>query len=384
MRIALAHDWLTGMRGGEKVLSLIRRLVGPSDIFTLLHVPGSCDVRIESGPIRTSFLDALPAVRRYYRYLLPLMPAAVRSLDARDYGLVISTSHCVAKAIPRSPRAVHLCYCFTPMRYIWDMGGEYGRAMGAGGLGLRLFGDSLRRFDRRTADNVDHFMTTSRYVAERIERIYGRRADVVNAPIDTDYFRPADDAGEREDYYLVVSALAPYKRVDVAVRAFTQMGRPLRVIGSGQQAAALRSAAGANVTLMGWQSDEVVREHYRRCRALVFPGEEDFGLVPLEASACGAPVIALGRGGATETVLDFDAGHPDGPTGLLYDRPDEEGLIAAVERFESLAGAFDPRRSAAWAARFNPQRFAAEFVESAWPVLQAAGLESEVPFREVS
>jgi glycosyltransferase involved in cell wall biosynthesis len=305
-------------------------------------------------------------------------------MDARDYDLVISCSHCVAKAIPRSARAAHACYCFTPMRYVWDSAADYRRQMGPAGWGLRMLSARLRAWDRRTADNVDLFLSNSKTVAERIARHYGRPATVVYSPIDADFFTP--DTSPREDFYLMVGALAPYKRTDQAIAAFAALDRPLRIIGSGPQWRRLRRRAPANVTLMGWQSDTVVREHYRRCRALIFPGCEDFGLAPLEAMACGAPVIAYGAGGATETVLDpvgqpvgqpgqpGQPGSPDGPTGLLYTPQTADALAGAVRQFERIGGVFQPDRLAAWARRFSQGRFIDEFRRALQPLLRVKGL----------
>jgi glycosyltransferase involved in cell wall biosynthesis len=341
-------------------------------LLTLVHVPGTCDRHIERMPIVTSFLNALPGVGRYYRYLLPVMPLAMEWMNAERYDLIISCSHCVAKGVIRRPGSAHACYCFTPMRYVWAQDDAYGGAMGLPGLALRASKPYLRAWDLRSARHVDRFMANSRNVAGRIRRTYGREADVVYSPIDTDFLTP--DGGPREDFYLMVTALAPYKRADQAVEAFARLGRPLRVIGSGQQLEALRKSRPPNVELLGWQSDEVVREHYRRCRALVFPGEEDFGLVPLEAMACGAPVIAYGAGGALETVLDAGTEGPDGPTGLLYAPQTVDALVAAVEKFERTEHVFHPRRLSAWARRFGPERFIEDFKRSLRQLLAAKGL----------
>jgi len=372
VRIAIVHDWLTGMRGGEKVLSLLCRMFPAADLLTLIHRPGSCDSDIERMNIRTSYLNRLPGMARYYRYLLPLMPGAIARMDARDYDLVVSCSHCVAKGIPRSPRAAHACYCFTPMRYVWDTAEDYRSQMVLGGWALRMLSARLRAWDRRSADNVDLFMSNSRTVAERIERHYGRSATVVYSPIDAEFFTP--DSGPREDFYLMVGALAPYKRTDQAIEAFATLGRPLRIIGSGPQWRTLHQRAASNISLMGWQSDTVVREHYRRCRAMIFPGREDFGLAPLEAMACGAPVIAYGAGGALETVLDSATPSPDGPTGLLYTPQTADALIEAVRTFERIGGVFRPGRLTAWARRFDRGRFIEDFRRALQPLLRLKGL----------
>jgi len=372
MRVALVHDWLTGMRGGEKVLSLLCRLMPQAKLLTLIHVPGACDRHIERMQIVTSFLNGLPGVRRYYRYLLPTMPFAIEWLNADQYDLIVSLSHCVAKGVIRREDSAHACYCFTPMRYVWAQGQAYRRGMGLTGLALWAGKGYLRAWDSRSARHVDRFIANSRNVAGRILRTYRRDSDVVYSPIDPEFYTPGPEP--REDFYLMVTALAPYKRADQAVAAFAELGRPLRIIGSGQQMDMLRRKCPANVSLLGWQSDEVVREHYRRCRAVVFPGEEDFGLVPLEAMACGAPVIAYGAGGALETVLDADASDPAGPTGLLYTPQTPEALASAVRRFERVQHVFQSQRLVAWAQRFGPRQFLEGFKRSLRPLLAAKGL----------
>ena len=372
MRIALVHDWLTGMRGGEKVISALCRLLPEADLLTLVHVRGACDRWIERMRIITSFLNDLPGVKRYYRYLLPAMPLAIERLNAGDYDLIVSSSHCVAKGIVRSPNAAHVCYCYTPMRYAWDQAQAYQRNMGLAGLALRALRGYLRAWDLRSAAHVDFFLADSRNVARRIWRTYRRTAEVVYPPIDTGFFTPSDEA--REPFYLMVTALAPYKRVDQAIAAFAKLSRPLRIIGSGQEMKKLRRTCPANVTLMGWQCDEVVREHYRRCRALVFPGEEDFGMVPLEAMACGAPVIAYGAGGALETVLDVRQQTAVGPTGLLYRQQTVDALVSAVTRFEQFEDRFERRRLVAWAKCFSEENFFERFKRAVRPLLRVKGV----------
>ncbi len=372
MRIAIVHDWLTGMRGGEKVLSLLCGLMPNADLFTLIRVPGVCDARIEAMPIRTSFLNRLPGVRRYYRYLLPIMPFAIEQMDASRYDLIVSCSHCVAKGIRRSPQAAHLCYCLTPMRYVWSQGEAYRDSMGLSGLALRMIQGFLCAWDRRSSRNVDLFLANSRNVSERIRRCYTRQSKVVHSPIDTAFFTPSSKV--REDYYLMVTALTPYKRVDQAAAAFAELDRPLRVIGDGPLIKDLRENAPQNVTIMGWQSDDVVREHYRSCRALIYPGEEDFGLAPLEAMACGAPVIAYAAGGALETVLDVNGESGFGPTGIRYAPQTVEALVSAVKRFEGNEQRFQRNVLTAWAQRFSPDRFLTQFKLAAETLLSEKNL----------
>ncbi len=373
MRIAIVHDWLTGMRGGEKVLSLICRLFPKADLLTLIHIPGVCDRHIEGMRIITSVLNDLPFVGRYYRHLLPVMPMAIERLPASEYDLVISCSHCVAKGVLHSPDCIHVCYCFTPMRYIWNAAEAYASQMGLSGLALRGLRAYLRAWDVRSSRHVTSFLANSRAVAERIRSCYGRSSRVVYSPIDTEFYT-ADGGVEREDFYLMVTALSPYKRVDQAIAAFGRLRLPLRIIGSGPEYRRLAWSLPGNVQLLGWQSNETVRDHYRRCRAVLMPGEEDFGLVPLEANACGAPVIALAAGGALETVVNIDCAGADSATGLLYTPESVDGLVRAVERFEQLHHRIDRHRLAVWAGQFGPERFIRELKEALGPLLAQKGL----------
>lgn len=363
MRVALVHDWITGMRGGERVLSRVCGLFPDADLYTLIHTPGAGDERIEQMHIVPSGLSKLPGVGRYYRWLLPVMPAVIGRLDLRDYELVISLSHCVAKGARVDPCAVHACYCFTPMRYVWARVGDEGRGR-LGELGLSLARGWLRAWDRASAAGVDVFMANSRNVARRIERCYGRSAEVVYSPVDTDFYTPEAGA-RREGWYLVVSALTPYKRVADAVEACGRTGRGLKVIGTGPEMAKLRRLAAGypGVELLGWQNDQQVRWHYRRCRAVLMPQEEDFGLVPLEAMACGSPVVAYGAGGALETVRD-------GETGVLYQEQDWTHLAASMDKLERLGLGQDVGRLVSGASGFGTAAFERRFLE----VLRSAGL----------
>jgi len=363
-RVALVHDWLTGMRGGEKCLEPACRRWPGAALFTLLHNRGSVSPAIEGLRPRVSWLGKLPGVARYYRHLLPVFPAAARWRIPADRDLVLSFSHCVAKAATPPAGVPHVCYCFTPMRYAWHMRDAYFGTGRSGRVKAAVIDRVLRRlrdWDRATADRVTHFVAISRTIRDRIRDSYGRPSTVIYPPVDTDFYTPT--TGPRDGYYLVVSALAPYKRFDLAVGACRKLGRELVVIGAGQDGARLKAVAGPGVTFLGWQPDAVIRDHFRRAKALLFPGEEDFGIVPVEAQACGCPVIAFGRGGATETVRPL--GGPD-PTGVFFGEQTVDAVADAIERFEREADRFDPRAARRQAVQFGARRYEDElfgFVE---------------------
>jgi glycosyltransferase involved in cell wall biosynthesis len=349
-KVALVHDWLVGMRGGEKVLELLCELFPNATLFTLVHRRGTVAPSIERLPIRTSFIQRLPFGRRYYRYFLPLYPSAARRLDVRDFDLVISSSHAAAKGVRPARDAIHVCYCHTPMRYIWDQYDQYfgpGRASLPVRAGMKLILGHLRRWDVATSGNVGHFIANSRTVQERIRRIYKRESTVIYPPVDVGRFplSLADDG-----FYLIVSALVPYKRIDIAVEAFTILNKRLVVVGSGPEEKKLRSLAGTNVEFTGWAPEADLAGYLARCRALVFPAEEDFGIAPVEAMSCGKPVIAFAAGGALETVSDKK-------TGLFFDGQNSGSLMEAVRRFEEMS--FDPR-----AIRNHAGGFARELCKS--------------------
>lgn len=361
-RVALVHDWLTGMRGGEKCLEPLCRRWPDARLYTLLHKPGSVSPAIEGTRILPSPLNALPRVDRYYRYLLPLMPF-VSGWRIPDADLVVSLSHAVAKSAKPPKGVPHVCYCFTPMRYAWHMKDAYFRKTGLVGQAkakaIDLLLGRIREWDRRTASRVTHFVAISNTVRDRIRDCYDRDAAVIYPPVDTDFYTPTYQP--RENFYLVVSALAPYKRFDLAIDACTKLGKKLVVIGSGQQAVKLKATAGPNVSFLGWQSDEVIRDHLRRAKALLFPGEEDFGIVPLEAQACGCPVIGFARGGLTETVKPL--GVAVEPTGVFFSEQNADAAAEAIERFERAADRFDPKAARRQAVLFRKERFEAELFD---------------------
>jgi glycosyltransferase involved in cell wall biosynthesis len=354
MKLTLIHDWLTGMRGGEKCLQPFCERFPDARLYTLIHAQGRVSAAIERLRPRTSWLQRLPDVTRYYRWLLPLMPTAANwRIPACD--LVLSFSHCVAKSAQPPPGVPHLCYCFTPMRYAWHMRDSYFGTKQRRGLKHRAIDAVLARlrdWDRATASRVTQFVAISRTIQTRIRECYARDSIIIHPPVDTEYFTPAPV--RREDFYLCVSALAPYKRIDLAIEACERLQRRLIVIGTGQDERRLRSLAGNRTILLGWRSDSEIRDHYRRCRALLFPGEEDFGIVPVEAQACGAPVIAFHRGGASETIQPH--------SGVLFAEQSIEGVIAAIEEFERRRDEFDPERARFASLPFAKERYVDELL----------------------
>ncbi len=350
MRVGLVHDWLTGMRGGERVLEALVALHPGAEIHTLVHVPGSVARSLEARPIRTSFVQHLPGAPARFRHYLPLFPLAVRLLDLRGYDLVISTSHCVALGARVRPPTCHVGYCFTPMRYAWAFERQYVSRVPPGGrLLARVVLGVLRRWDRAAGRRVPHLACISRHVADRIRRAWGREARVIYPPVRTGFFTPDGPPGEE---FLCVSAFTPYKRLDVVVDAFTRLGWPLTLIGSGSEEARLRRRAGPTVRFLGPLDDEAVRRAYARCRAFVYPAEEEFGIAPLEAMAAGRPVIAYGRGALAETCVE-------GLTGVFFKEQTAEALIDALRRFES--GEWRAEAIRAHALRFGEARFRTEF-----------------------
>jgi glycosyltransferase involved in cell wall biosynthesis len=347
MKVAVVHDWLTGRRGGEKVLELLLDLFPEATLFTLVHVKDASGPRIESHPIRTAFIQKLPFVGRHYRWYLPLFPWAIESLDLSGFDLVLSSSHCAAKGVVPPRGATHICYCHTPMRYVWDRFEDY---FGHGVKAKLLYGPMaarLRAWDRSSAARVHHFIANSTYVESRIRAYYDRDVEaVIPPPVDTDFYTPSDEP--RKSHFLVVSALVPYKRIDLAIEAFRGREEELLVVGSGPSRGKLQAVAPPNVRFLGWLPDEELRDLYRRSRATLLPGVEDFGIVPVESQACGTPVVALAQGGALDTVREGD-------TGVLFDEPTVESLSRAIDRVSSLRFNRDSLRE--WALGFSRGSF---------------------------
>jgi len=349
MRVALVHDWLTGMRGGEKVLEALCELAPSADIFTLIHTRGAVSPAIERHRIVTSFVQALPFARTQYRRYLPLFPAAIEQFNLDEYDVVVSSSHCAAKAVVAAGRARHICYCHSPMRYAWDQFDTYFGPARVGALKSRwLYAPMLRRlarWDAATASRVGRFIANSQHVAGRIRRYYDRQATIVYPPVDTAFYHP--DSSAPNSHFLIVSALVPYKRIDLAIDACGRAGVRLRIVGDGPDRQRLERQANGHVDFVGRVSDDEIRDEYRRATAVLMPGEEDFGIVPVEAQACGRPVIALGRGGALETVIH-------GETGILVGESTVDAWTQAIERFPKVT--FDAERIREHSLQFSRDR----------------------------
>ena len=366
MRVALVHDYLVqGVRGAERALAAIHELYPDAPVYTLLYDEQAMRPLCEGWDVRPSFLQRLPAARRLHKKLLPLMPLATERLPLAEYDLVLSSSSAWVKSVRFRPDAVHVCYCYSPARFLWFWSEEYVRTATRDPLSraiARALVGRLRRWDAATCHRPTQYVAISRLVQERIRRYFGRDSTLVHPPVDTDRFLPV---GEQEDYFLVVSALNPYKRVDLAVEAFNQLGLPLVVIGEGPERQRLQQRAGPNVRLLGRCEEEEVRYHVARCRAFLMPQEEDFGIAPLEAQSAGRPVIAYAAGGALETVVE-------GETGVFFPEQTPEALAEAVRRAESMQ--FSPEACRRNALRFSRERFQAEYQTEISRVLERKGL----------
>jgi glycosyltransferase involved in cell wall biosynthesis len=357
-RVAISHEWLTIPGGSEKVVMAILELFGQAEIFTSVYDPAPWPEAITGRPVHTSFLNRVPRASSIYPKLLPFMDRAFRSFDLTGRDLVISSNHACAKNVRKPEGVPHLCYCHTPMRYAWDPTFLAGEQLGTvPRIAFGALAPHLRRCDRARAQlpgGPDLILANSSFVAERVRRYWGREATVVHPPVEVD--RYAAVAHEPEDYYLFFGRLVPYKRADLAVAACRELGRPLKVVGDGRGMDAVRAIAGPRTEFLGHVADRELPGLLAGARALLFPGEEDFGIVPVEVQAAGLPVIAYGSGGVRDSVLD-------GVTGVLYEDPGVRGLTGAIERFESLS--FDDGELRAQAARFSPERFALEFAAAA-------------------
>ncbi len=355
LKIAVIHDWLTGMRGGEKVLEIIFEIFPDADLFTLLYNKGSVSPLIADRNIYTSFIDRLPFKSKKYRHYLPLFPTAIELFDFKEYDLIVSTSHCVAKGVRTPPNTLHISYIHSPMRYVWDMYEDYfgnDKINFLQKMIIPLFANYLRMWDVSSSNRVDYFIANSQHVANRIKKYYRREAEVIHPPVNTQAFKKSEIT---EDFYLVISALVPYKKIDLAVETFNQNNKSLVVVGDGPEKTNLIKTAKKNIKFVSEIKSEELNEYYSKCKALIFPGEEDFGIVPVEAQSCGKPVIAFARGGALETVVGYDGTNEKQCSGMFFNRQTTESLTSAIEDFENLncdAGFINEH-----AQKFNRGRF---------------------------
>jgi glycosyltransferase involved in cell wall biosynthesis len=348
MKVALVHYWLVTMRGGEKVLEELCALYPDADIFTHVIDPDRVSDTIKSRRITTSFIARLPGAKRHYQKYLPLMPMALEQFDLRGYDLVISSESGPAKGVITGENTLHLCYCHTPMRYLWNMYHDYREGTGALTRAAMVPAfHYLRQWDYSSAARVDHFIANSSTVKQRITKTWRRDSDIIHPPVAVESFSPGDTS---EDFYLYCGQLVPYKRADIAVEACNRLGKKLIVVGEGSELNRLRKMAGPTIQLLGYQPMSELKRLYASCKALLFPGEEDFGIVPVEAMASGRPVIGFDRGGARDTIID-------GVTGLLFPEQSVESLMDAISRFEREQGRFHPGTIAAGAAKFSSARF---------------------------
>jgi glycosyltransferase involved in cell wall biosynthesis len=336
LQVAIVHDWLTGMRGGEKVLEVFCQIFPEADIYTLIYNEGSVSSVIASHKIYTSFINRFPFKKSKYRHYLPLFPTAIERFNLKQYDLILSSSHCVAKGIITPPDAKHIAYLHTPMRYVWDMYEDYfGRDQVGffGRLVIPYFANYLRMWDVTSSNRVDWFLANSQHVANRIHKFYGREATVIHPPVETELF---ETSRENREYFLIISALVPYKRIGLAVQVFNTNKKPLTIVGEGPELKRLQKMAKSNIEFVSWQPGSGLKEFYAKAKALIFPGEEDFGIVPVEAMVNGTPVIAYGKGGALETVLGRDDLEATAKTGVFFYQQTPEALSQAVDKFESM------------------------------------------------
>ncbi len=391
MRVALIHDWLNGMRGGEKVLEALCEIFPDAVIYTLFYQPQKVSSKISSHEVRTSYLNKLPGMKKSYRNLLLLYPRAMESLRLDEFDLCISVSHSVAKGIRPGPNGLHICICLTPMRYIWDRFDDYFREAESGQIKrylARMLCMSMRRWDVKSSSTVDLFVSISEFVKRRISKFYGRPSTLIYPFGDTDFFTPGDSAkpAKSAEYFLAVSALVPYKRIQDVVEAFRGLEDRVIIVGDGPEKRKLVNMAPPNVEFAGWVSNQKLLELYRGTRALVFPGVEDFGIVPVEAQACGVPVIALAEGGSLETVkgpiIGVNNAVPCDATGLFFKKPGAEYIIDAIRRFKTMD--FDRRIIRENALRFSRDNFVNninEFVNECYSRYKSSGrkgLEAEM------
>jgi len=350
MKVAIVYDWLVWMGGGERCLEVFCELFPDAIIHTLLYSPEKITSEIiKKTKIKTSFIQNLPFAKKYYRNYLPLFPTAIEQFDLRDYELVLSFSHCVAKGVITSPETCHISYCCTPMRYAWDFYHEYfnqAKYNGASKYIIPFFINYLRTWDVISAHRVNYYIAISNYVKKKIKKYYNCESDVIYPPVNTSFYLPSDSKPDK--YFLIVSRLVPQKKIDIAIKAFNTLGFPLIIIGTGPEEKYLKSISKQNIQFLGWQPDEVVKKYYAECRAFLLPGEEEFGITPLEVQSCGRPVIAFAKGGAKETVINNQ-------TGILFYPQTPSALKDVILNFDD--SKFDPKTIRNHSLKFSKDNF---------------------------
>lgn len=369
MKIAIIHDWLVTYAGAERVLEQMLNVFPCADLFSIVDfLPDVHRVYIHNKPVKTSFIQKLPFAKTKYRHYLPLMPLAIEQLDLSSYDIIISSSHAVAKGVLTGPDQLHICYCYSPIRYAWDLHHQYlkesGFTKGLKSWLVKIILHYIRIWDYRTASGVDKFIGISEFIARRINKTYGRASTVIYPPVDIERFT---SCSKKEDFYLTASRMVPYKRIDLIVEAFSTLpDRKLFVIGEGPELAKIKAKAGSNIVFLGYQSFDVLKDYLQRARAFVFAAEEDFGIAPLEAQACGTPVIAYQKGGAVETIRGLESA---APTGIFFNEQSVQSLHSAIEKFEKNREKITSSNCRENAIRFKTDRFRQEFrhfVESEW------------------
>ncbi|MDR3434529.1 MAG: glycosyltransferase family 4 protein [Rouxiella aceris] len=369
--VGIVADWLVGFAGAEKVIAEFINLFPDSTLYSVVDFLSDDSRRLfNNKKATTSFIQRLPGAKRKYQQYLPLMPLAIEQLDVTKHDIILSSSHAVAKGVLTGPDQLHISYVHSPIRYAWDFQHQYlresGLDKGLKGKLARWFLHKIRIWDCRTANGVDHFIANSQFIARRIKKVYGREADVIYPPVDVDRFQLQED---KEDFYFTASRMVPYKRIDLIVEAFSQMpDKKLIVIGDGPEMAKIKAKAGKNIEILGYQPDEVMQDHMRRTKAFVFAAEEDFGITPVEAQACGTPVIAFGKGGVLETIRPFGE---QNPTGVFFLDQTVSSLIQAVHHFDVISADILPQDCRNNALRFSAERFhleLKEYIHSKWQV----------------
>ncbi|UCE23180.1 MAG: glycosyltransferase family 4 protein [Candidatus Zixiibacteriota bacterium] len=357
LKVAIVHEWFVDYSGSERVVEQMLNLFPQADLYAQVeHLPDDLRWFIQNKKVNTSFIQKLPGSKTHYRRYLPLMPLAVEQFDLSGYDLVISSNHAVAKGVITGPDQLHICMCYSPIRYAWDLTHQYlresGLTSGIKGWLAKYILHKIRMWDYRTANGVDHFIAISNHISKRIKKVYGRNATVIYPPVDVSTFKLHP---EKEDFYLTASRMVPYKKIDLIVEAFSMMpDKQFVVIGDGPDFEKVKTKAGRNIELLGYQPTDVLRQHMQQAKAFIFAAEEDFGILPVEAQACGTPVIAYGKGGVLETVIENE-------TGTFFYRQQPDDIIETVKYFESHAGRFDPGRIRRNALRFSTERFQNEF-----------------------